>query len=62
MENKELNLLNPKKQKEERLKAYELAYQIVVDLSSKNVSYSTAKLALLTAIEEIGELKLIKID
>jgi len=62
LENKELNLLNPKKQKEERLKAYELAYQIVVDLSSKNVSYSTAKLALLTAIEEIGELKLIKID
>ncbi len=61
MENK-LHFLNSKQQEEERKKAYELAHEIVINLSNKEVSYSTAKLALLTAIDEIAELKLVKIE
>ncbi|OVE67971.1 hypothetical protein CCS79_13530 [Clostridium diolis] len=62
MDNEELYLLSSKRKREERLKAYKLAHEIVINLSKKNISYSTAKLALSTAIDEIGELKLIDID
>ncbi|GEQ22246.1 hypothetical protein CBU02nite_27520 [Clostridium butyricum] len=59
---KKLHLINSKQQEEERKRAYELAHEIAINLSNKEVSYSTAKLALLTAIEEVAELKLMKIE